>query len=97
MTHQGHFERLPLSRPSDRCQISYPTFDGAAVTGSNAPTSDLPGFALRNEEVRHKAAPTLIAGLHRLLATIHDDPSFEQLANFRLGAEILRELIISGT
>ena len=42
-------------------------------------------------------APTLIAGLHRLFATIRDDPSFEQLANFRLGAANLRELIISGT
>ena len=73
------------------------TSASSAASGGNAPTSDLPALALRNEEVRHKAAPTLIAGLHRLLATIHDDPGFEQLANFRLGAAILRELIISGT
>ena len=37
MSASGQLERLPLSRLSDRSQITYPTFDGAAVIDGNAP------------------------------------------------------------
>jgi hypothetical protein len=41
----GQLEPLPLSRLSDRCQLSFPTFDGAAVTDGNAPIPDVPALA----------------------------------------------------
>lgn len=87
-----------------------PSLDAGRLNRGNGPHSDrggpmaqmrrlqtFPPLPSETREVRHKAALTPIAGLHRLFATIHDDPSFEQLANFRLGVAILRELIISGT